>query len=137
LTVAPEHKSDKVLSLMRKPPFAMFEKFLGEFERLSRKCGKEQYVIPYLISAFPGCTDSDMRDLADWFKHRGWRPQQVQCFIPTPGTAATAVFCARIDTEGRQITVARTDAERLRQHGILSGTLGTGRAPGRGPRNRL
>lgn len=128
LTVAPEHKSDKVLSLMRKPPFAAFERFLGEFERLSRKCGREQYVIPYLISAFPGCTDSDMRDLAAWFKQRGWRPQQVQCFIPTPGTVATAMYCAGIDPDGKPIPVARTDAERLRQHAILSGTFGPGRA---------
>lgn len=126
LTVAPEHTSNKVLSLMRKPPFAMFEKFLGEFETLSRKHGKEQYVIPYLISAFPGCTDSDMRELGDWFKQRGWRPQQVQCFIPTPGTVATAMYCAGVDPDGNPIPVARTDAERLRQHGILSATFGSG-----------
>jgi uncharacterized radical SAM protein YgiQ len=130
LTVAPEHKSEKVLKLMRKPAFAVFEKFLNEFDTLSRKCGKEQYVIPYLISAFPGCTDSDMHELADWFKLHGWRPQQVQCFIPTPGTVATAMYCAGVDPEGRRIHVARTDAERLRQHGILAGTSGSGRTPG-------
>lgn len=122
LTIAPEHKSDKVLSLMRKPAFTVFEKFLSEFDDLSKKCGKEQYVIPYLISAFPGCTDDDMRELSDWFKQRGWRPQQVQCFIPTPGTVATAMYCGSIDPAGKHIPVARTDAERLRQHGILSGT---------------
>ncbi|MEI6971031.1 MAG: YgiQ family radical SAM protein [bacterium] len=122
LTVAPEHKSDKLLALMRKPPFAVFEQFLGEFEQLSRRCGKEQYVIPYLMSAFPGCTDADMRELTAWLKQRGWRPQQVQCFIPTPGTVATAMYCAAIDPSGRPLHVARTDAERLRQHGILSGT---------------
>jgi radical SAM superfamily enzyme YgiQ (UPF0313 family) len=137
LKLAPEHACDRVLRLMRKPPFAAFESFLTVFERVSREAGKEQYVIPYLMSAFPGCTDADMRELARWLRARGWRPQQVQCFIPTPGTVATAMYYAGIDPEGRPIPVARTDAARLRQHGILvpsrpqkPGTAG--RSPRRG-----
>ena len=128
LKLAPEHVCDRVLTLMRKPPFAAFEQFLTVFERESRRAKKEQYIVPYLISAFPGCTDSDMRDMGNWFKQRNWRPQQVQCFIPTPGTVAMAMYCAGIDPNGRLIPVARTDAERLRQHGILSGTFGPVRA---------
>lgn len=124
LKVAPEHSSDKVLRLMRKPSFQQFEAFLGLFERESRHAGKEQYVVPYLISAFPGCTDDDMRVLADWLRERGWKPRQVQCFIPTPGTVATAMYYAGIDPEGRRIPVARSDQARLRQHHILM--------PGRG-----
>jgi uncharacterized radical SAM protein YgiQ len=138
LKLAPEHRCEAVLRRMRKPPFEQFERFLTLFERESRAAGKEQYVIPYLMSAFPGCTDDDMRELARWLKARGWRPQQVQCFIPTPGTVATAMYHAGIDTQGAPIPVAKTDAERLRQHGILVGGRGRGeghpRRQGRGRR---
>ena len=119
LKVAPEHISDKVLRLMRKPSFARFAAFLELFADASHHAGREQYVIPYLISAFPGCTDADMRDLARWLQQRGWRPRQVQCFIPTPGTVATAMYHAAIDPEGNPIFVAKTDRDRLRQHHIL------------------
>jgi uncharacterized radical SAM protein YgiQ len=124
LKLAPEHSSDSVLKLMRKPAFRVFTEFLSVFEEESRESGKPQYVIPYLLSAFPGCTDEDMWELSRWLKSRGWKPQQVQCFIPTPGTVATAMFYAGIDPEGNPIPVARTDAERLRQHRILLGTEG-------------
>jgi uncharacterized radical SAM protein YgiQ len=120
LKIAPEHLCDHVLRLMRKPKFETFEAFLRLFERESRRAHKEQYVIPYLISAFPGCTDEDMRTLAQWFRDRGWKPRQVQCFIPTPGTVATAMYYAGIDPDGNPIAVARTDKERLRQHRILT-----------------
>ena len=119
LKLAPEHSSPAVLKLMRKPSFATFERFLALFEKESSAAGKEQYVVPYLISAFPGCTQADMRALARWLAARGWKPRQVQCFLPTPGTVATAMFYAGIDPEGRRITVARTDSERNRQHRIL------------------
>jgi uncharacterized radical SAM protein YgiQ len=120
LKLAPEHRVDAVLKLMRKPAFRRFEEFLTLFERVSRDAGKEQYVIPYLISAFPGCTDDDMRVLAGWLKEKGWRPQQVQCFIPTPGTVATAMYYSARDPEGNPIPVARTDAERMRQHYLIA-----------------
>ncbi len=122
--VAPEHRSDHVLKLMRKPGFEAFEKFLLLFDKESKKAGKKQYVIPYLMSAFPGCTDRDMRDLADWLAARGWKPEQVQCFIPLPGTAAAAMFHAETDMRGNPIHVAKTDAERLRQHAILMPAMG-------------
>ncbi len=116
LKIAPEHIADPVLRLMRKPGSRVLEEFLRLFKEASLK---EQYVIPYLMSAYPGCADEDMRALAAWLKKRGWRPQQVQCFIPTPGTVATAMFYCGKDFEGRDIYVARTDAQRLRQHGLL------------------
>lgn len=118
--VAPEHMAGHVLRLMRKPAFAVFEEFLGLFARESGRAGKEQYVVPYLMSAFPGCTVRDMRDLSGWLKSMGWKPSQVQCFIPLPGTAAAAMFFAGTDLEANPIHVARTDAERLAQHAILS-----------------
>jgi uncharacterized radical SAM protein YgiQ len=122
--VAPENMADHVLRLMRKPTFDTFERFLDVFERESKKAGKRQYVIPYLMSAFPGCTDDDMRALGQWLRDRGWKPEQVQCFIPLPGTAAAAMFHAGTDLKGSPIPVARTDAERLRQHGLLMPTTG-------------
>ena len=119
LKVAPEHISGVVLRLMRKPGLAALEAFLRMFAEA--RGGKEQYVIPYLMSAYPGCTDAHMRELGEWLRARGWRPQQVQCFIPTPGTVATAMFYCGQDPDGREIYVARSDAERLRQHGLLTG----------------
>ncbi|WP_432736060.1 YgiQ family radical SAM protein [Maridesulfovibrio sp. FT414] len=119
LKVAPEHISPNVLRHMRKPDLPVFESFLEMFAVESRKAGKEQYVIPYLMSAFPGCTDNDMRMLASWLAERGWKPRQVQCFIPTPGTVATAMFHCECDPDGNKIYVAKTDAQRLRQHRIL------------------
>ena len=116
LKIAPEHLSDQVLRLMRKPGEKVFEKFLDIFEQECRAAGKQQFVIPYLMSAFPGCTPRDMQLLAQWLTKRGWRPQQVQCFIPLPGTTAAAMYYAGIDASGRPIPVARTDAERLRMH---------------------
>jgi uncharacterized radical SAM protein YgiQ len=119
LKLAPEHCCDRVLEQMRKPAFKTFERFLTILDKESDRAGKEQYVVPYLMSAFPGCTEEDMRTLAAWLRARHWKPRQVQCFIPLPGTVAAAMFYAGIDTAGRPIPVARTDAARLRQHRIL------------------
>jgi len=119
LKIAPEHVCDKVLALMRKPAGRIFEEFLTVFARETKRAGKEQYVIPYLMSAFPGTTDEDMRELARWLAARGWKPRQVQCFIPIPGAVATAMYHAGITPDGRPLYVARSDEERLRQHRIL------------------
>ena len=127
LKIAPEHISDPVLRLMRKPSQAGFEQFLQSFITHSRKVGKEQYIIPYLMSAFPGCTEKDMRELKLWLAKKGWTPKQVQCFIPTPGTVATAMFFCHKDPDGRPIEVAESDAQRMRQHYLL-----LGEAPGKG-----
>ena len=121
LKVAPEHSENAVLALMRKPPIGVFETFLDEFARHSGQSGKDLYTVPYLISAFPGCTEEHMRRLAAWLQEKHWKPQQVQCFIPTPGTVATAMYYAGIDPQGRPIRVARTDKDRLRQHHLLLG----------------
>lgn len=129
LKVAPEHCAARVLELMRKPGMAAFETFLAAFYRQSAAHGREQYVVPYLMSAFPGCTDAHMRELAHWLSARGWSPRQVQCFIPTPGTVATAMYHAACAPDGSPLYVARDDAARLRQHALLSGR-------GRPDRNR-
>ncbi|GAU09164.1 radical SAM protein [Desulfoplanes formicivorans] len=119
LKIAPEHVCDHILRLMRKPGHVLFERFLDIFARQAARAGKKQYVIPYLMSGFPGTTDKDMHALALWLAKRGWRPRQVQCFIPIPGAVATAMFYTRRAPDGTRIPVATTDAERIRQHRIL------------------
>lgn len=139
LKVAPEHCAPSVLELMRKPSLDVFEAFLESFVRQSRAAGREQYVVPYLMSGFPGCTDEDMRTLSHWLRQRHWNPQQTQCFIPTPGTIATAMFYCGRDELGEQIYVARTDAQRMRQHYILMPATEDGdasRRPGIRPNTR-
>lgn len=123
LKVAPEHAADAVLKLMRKPPLKTFEKFLAAFEELSPA---GQFLVPYLISGFPGCREKDMAYLAAWLRRRNWRPRQVQSFIPTPGTVATAMYYAGRDPAGRPLETARSDRERQRQHQQL---LNWGRKP--------
>ena len=135
LKVAPEHCAPSVLELMRKPSLDVFEVFLDSFVRQSRAAGHEQYVVPYLMSGFPGCTEEDMRTLSRWLRQRHWNPQQTQCFIPTPGTIATAMFYCQRDEMGEPIYVARTDAQRLRQHYILMPSTQDDDAPSR-PRPR-
>ncbi len=124
LKIAPEHCSELVLNHMRKPSVQVFEFFLKAFYAKSNKAGREQYVVPYLMSAFPGCTDAQMQELAKWLEKRSWKPKQVQCFIPTPGTVATAMYYCGLDAKGQSIYVARSDADRLRQHRILIPTMG-------------
>ena len=69
-------------------------------------------MVPYLLSAFPGCLDRDMIELGKWLRRRGWQPRQVQCFVPTPGTVATAMFYTEMDEHGRPINVAKEVAQR-------------------------
>jgi radical SAM superfamily enzyme YgiQ (UPF0313 family) len=120
LKIAPEHLAGNVLELMRKPGPEVFQKFLAFFERHK---GAGQYLVPYLISAFPGSGLEDMKYLARWFRRRKWKPRQVQAFIPTPGTAASAMFFAGADFRGAPIPVAGKDSERLAQHGVLVGLV--------------
>ena len=122
LKVAPEHLADEVLRLMRKPDLKVFEQFLDRFEKECAAAGKRQFVVPYLISAFPGCTGQHMEHLAQWLARRGWRPKQVQCYIPLPGTTAAAMYYAGIDPAYKPIPVARTDADRLKMHHTLLGS---------------
>lgn len=119
LKVAPEHCVPHILQAMRKPNMNLFEDFLDAFYAQSKQAHKEQYVVPYLMSAFPGCTDKDMHEMKAWLKARNWKPQQVQCFIPTPSTVATACYYAECDEKGKPLFVAKTDAQRLKQHYIL------------------
>jgi uncharacterized radical SAM protein YgiQ len=92
LKVAPEHNSDLVLNLMRKPSFKLFYEFKAKFEKISREAGLNQQIIPYFISSHPGCELADMAQLAIETKKLGIKPEQVQDFTPTPMTLATDIY---------------------------------------------
>jgi uncharacterized radical SAM protein YgiQ len=92
LKVAPEHNSDTVLEIMRKPSFRFFEEFKAKFERISKNKGLNQQIIPYFISSHPGCDLTDMALLALETKYLGFKPEQVQDFTPTPMTLATEIY---------------------------------------------
>jgi len=97
LKVAPEHTDPDVLALMRKPSGDDFEKFAESFETESQKAGKRQYLIPYFIASHPGSDLDAMIDLAVFLKRTGYRPDQVQDFIPAPFDVATAMYHTGID----------------------------------------
>ncbi len=120
LTVAPEHNSPDVLKLMRKPPIRDFQRFAEMFEQACRSAGKEQWLVPYFLAAHPGAGPAEAVALALYLKKEGIKPRQVQLFLPTPGTMATAMFCAGIDpATGETIHVARGQQERSRHRAML------------------
>ena len=92
LKIAPEHTEQGPLSKMMKPGIGSYYRFKELFDRFSKKAGKEQYLIPYFISAHPGTSDTDMLNLALWLKKNGYRLDQVQGFIPTPLAIASAMY---------------------------------------------
>ena len=92
LKVAPEHTSDNVLHIMRKPPFSQFEQFKRIFDRINREENLRQQIIPYFISSHPGCTAEDMAELAVLTKRLDFHLEQVQDFTPTPMTVSTEAW---------------------------------------------
>lgn len=92
LKVAPEHTSSKVLYLMRKPPFEQFYQFKKIFDKINKKAGLKQQIIPYFISSHPGCTEEDMAELAVITKQLDFHLEQVQDFTPTPMTISTEAW---------------------------------------------
>jgi radical SAM superfamily enzyme YgiQ (UPF0313 family) len=97
LKVAPEHVSEQVLNCMRKPGVQTFEAFQQLFLRFSREAGKKQYLVPYLIASHPGTTLDRALELALYLKHHGLRPRQIQDFIPSPMSVATAMYVSGKD----------------------------------------
>ncbi|OQC67058.1 MAG: hypothetical protein BWX48_01073 [Verrucomicrobia bacterium ADurb.Bin006] len=119
LKVAPEHLHPEVLRRMRKPAVD-FEAFLKQFHRLSEAAGKEQYLVPYFISSFPGCTDREMAVIERFLKRQSWNLQQVQDFIPLPMTGAAAMYVTGLDLDTEQpIPVVRNAGDRARQRRML------------------
>lgn len=92
LKVAPEHTSDRVVNLMRKPSFHLFHDFKRKFDRINKEAGLKQQIIPYFISSHPGCREEDMAELATETKELNFQLEQVQDFTPTPMTVATETW---------------------------------------------
>ena len=98
LKIAPEHTERGPLSKMMKPGMGTYDRFKEMFDKYSKEAGKEQYLIPYFIAAHPGTTDLDMLNLALWLKSHGFRADQVQAFLPSPMSIATAMYHSGKDT---------------------------------------
>lgn len=92
LKIAPEHTEEDPLEHMMKPGIGTYDKFKAMFDKYSKAAGKEQYLIPYFIAAHPGTTDKDMLNLAIWLKRNGFRADQVQAYLPSPMSAAAAMY---------------------------------------------
>ena len=117
LKVAPEHTSDNVLKIMRKPSWEQYERFHRFFERVNQEAGLRQQLIPYFISSHPGCTNKDMQQLAERCKQLHYRPEQVQDFTPTPMTLATTMFYTGLNPYTMEpVFVAKTPEEKKRQN---------------------
>ncbi len=97
LKIAPEHVAQGPLSKMMKPGIGTYDRFKELFERYSKEAGKKQYLIPYFIAAHPGTKDEDMLELAQWLKKNGYRADQVQAFLPSPMSYATAMYHTQKD----------------------------------------
>lgn len=120
LKVAPEHASNKVLDYMGKPHIEVYEDFEKRFYASTRKCGKEQYLVPYLMSSHPGCTLNEAVELALFLKKHNIRPEQVQDYYPTPGTISTAMFYTGLDPYTMEpLFVPRTAEEKAMQRALL------------------
>ena len=116
LKVAPEHTSDHVLALMRKPSFVLFRETKRRFDEICREAGLRYQLIPYFISSHPGCRLEDMAQLALDMKRMGYRLEQIQDFTPTPMTLATEMYYTGIDpTTMEPVCVATTPADKADQ----------------------
>lgn len=116
LKVAPEHTSDSVLYLMRKPSFRLFEEFKRIFDKINREKGLKQQIIPYFISSHPGCHEEDMADLAVRTKRLDFQLEQVQDFTPTPMTVSTETWYSGFDPYTLEPAFsAKTQKEKLAQ----------------------
>lgn len=116
LKVAPEHTSDSVLYLMRKPSFRLFEEFKRIFDKINREKGLKQQIIPYFISSHPGCHEEDMADLAVRTKRLDFQLEQVQDFTPTPMTVSTETWYSGFEPYTLEpVFSAKTQKEKLAQ----------------------
>lgn len=120
LKVAPEHCCDTVLRHMGKPTISVYNKFKDRFFELTKSFGKEQYLVPYLMSSHPGSRLEDALELALYLKKGGYSPEQVQDFYPTPGTASTVMFYTGIDPfTGKKVFCETDYHEKQLQRALL------------------
>ncbi|NCD07970.1 MAG: YgiQ family radical SAM protein [Negativicutes bacterium] len=120
LKIAPEHVSPNVLKYMGKPGKEVYLKFLRLFNKKNQEIGLKQFVVPYFISSHPGCTINDAVELAEFLRDTGHYPEQVQDFIPTPGSCSTAMYYSGIDPEtGKKVFVTQNPHEKAMQRALM------------------
>lgn len=128
LKVAPEHIAPQVLARMGKPGKDVYLKFMRLFTQKNKELGLPQFLVPYFISSHPGCTLNNAIELAEFLRDIKHQPEQVQDFIPTPGSAATAMYYSGVDPEsGQSVFVARNPHDKAMQRALMQY---------RAPRNR-
>lgn len=120
LKVAPEHIDETVLDYMGKPSGKLYGDFVKKFDSINEKLGKEQYIIPYLMSSHPGSTLKSAIKLAEYLRDIGYTPEQVQDFYPTPGTLSTCTYYTGLDPRTmKPVYVPKTKREKAMQRALL------------------
>ncbi len=120
LRVAPEHVSEVVLQAMGKPHHEVYEQFARAFEAATKRVGKEQYLVPYLMSSHPGSTLREAIELAEYCRDLGFNPEQVQDFYPTPSTVSTCMYYTGVDPRTMEpIYVAKTAHDKALQRALI------------------
>ena len=120
LKVAPEHVAGPVLSLMGKPEHKVYEEFTRQFYKMNEKIGKEQYLVPYLMSSHPGSTLKEAVELAEYCRDLGYMPEQVQDFYPTPSTLSTCMYYTGVDPRTMQkVYVQKSPHEKAMQRALI------------------
>lgn len=120
LKVAPEHISDKVLSYMGKPENCVYEKFIEKYYKLNESEGKNQFVVPYLMSSHPGSDLNEAIKLAEYLRDIGYNPQQVQDFYPTPSTMSTVMYYTGVDPRTmKEVYTPKNPHEKAMQRALM------------------
>ena len=120
LKVAPEHISDKVLSRMGKPDKAVYEQFIQKYNKVNKEQGKNQFVVPYLMSSHPGSTMKEAVALAEYIRDLGYMPEQVQDFYPTPSTISTCMYYTGLDPRTlEKVYVPKSAHEKEMQRALI------------------
>lgn len=120
LKVAPEHISNAVLERLGKPSVEVYQKFVDAYKQMNRKLGKEQYLVPYLMSSHPGSTLKEAIELAEYLRDLGYMPEQVQDFYPTPSTISTCMYYTGLDPRTMEpVYVATNPHEKAMQRALI------------------
>jgi uncharacterized radical SAM protein YgiQ len=120
LKVAPEHISDAVLCRMGKPEKAVYERFVKKYYEINKKLGKEQYLVPYLMSSHPGSGLKEAVELAEYLRDLGYMPEQVQDFYPTPSTVSTVMYYTGLDPRDmKPVYVCKNPHEKAMQRALI------------------
>lgn len=120
LKIAPEHISSKVTSLMGKSGKDVYLKFIQTYQHINKSLAKEQYLVPYFMSSHPGSGIKEAIELAEFLRDTGYQPEQVQDFIPTPGSLSTCMYYTEINPlTGEKVYVAKTQKEKQLQRALI------------------